>query len=93
MQVRFGTEFECIVHKYTRISDLSYHIAQCRKIWSSISNKEWMHKFIHTLDKIPMNRYLELEMHRETMDWDEMIQSFKVTFNFEDEALLVDITL
>jgi hypothetical protein len=67
--------------------------AQCRKIWSSIPKKEWMHKFIHTLDMIPKNWYLELEMHRETMDWDELTQRFKVTFTFEDESPLVDATL
>jgi hypothetical protein len=55
-------------------------------------NKEWIHKFIHTLDMIPKNWYLEVEVHIETMDWDELTQRFKVTITFEDESPLVDAT-
>jgi hypothetical protein len=55
--------------------------------------KEWMHRFIHTLETIPKNWYLELEMHRDTTDWDYMTQRFKVTFTFEHESPLVDVAL
>jgi hypothetical protein len=34
----------------------------------SILKKEWTHMFIHTLDTIPKNWYLELEMRRETTE-------------------------
>jgi hypothetical protein len=64
MQVRFGTELENIVQKYTWISDPTYHIVQCKNIWGSILKKEWTHMFIHTLDTIPKNWYLELKMCR-----------------------------
>jgi hypothetical protein len=32
-------------------------------------------------------------MHRETMNWDELTQIFKITFTFENESPLVDATL
>ena len=49
--------------------------------------------FIHTLDTIPKKWYLELEMHRETVNWDQLIQRFKVTFTFEHESPLLDEAL
>jgi hypothetical protein len=54
-----------------------------------------MHKFIHTLNTIPKNRYLELEIHRETTKWDELIQRFKVNLllNMKHEYPLLDATL
>jgi len=42
---------------------------------------------------IHKNLYLELEMHRETKNWDEITQRFKITFTFENESPLVDATL
>jgi hypothetical protein len=93
MHVRFGTEVENIAQKYTEIGDPTNHIAQCRNRWSSTSKEEWTHKFIHTLDTISKNWYLELEMHRETTNWDELTQRFKVTFMFEHKSPLVDAAL
>jgi hypothetical protein len=52
-----------------------------------------MHRFIHTLDMIPKNWLLELEMHRETTNWDELTQRYKITFTFENESPLVDFIL
>jgi hypothetical protein len=66
MQIRFGTEEEKIVHKYTRESDQTSHVEQCIDLWSSIPKTEWTHRFIHTLETIMKNSYLELEMHMET---------------------------
>jgi hypothetical protein len=57
------------------------------------SETKWTHKFIHTLDTILKNWYLELEMHKETTNWDELVQIFKVTFTFEHESPLMDATL
>jgi hypothetical protein len=49
--------------------------------------------FIHTLDTISRNLYLELEMHRETTSWDKSVQRFNVTFTFEHESPLMNATL
>ena len=38
----------------------------------------------HTLDVIPMNWYLETELHHGTKEWDILRQEFLMTFNFED---------
>jgi hypothetical protein len=62
-------------------------------IWRSVPKQGWTHLFIHTLDTIPNNEYLELEVRRETTDREELTHNLKVTFNFEDEAPSVDTTL
>jgi hypothetical protein len=61
--------------------------------WRQVPKQEWMHRFIHTLETVPKNWYLELEVHRGTTDWEELTQNFKVTFSFEVESPLVDATL
>jgi len=84
---------EYTTHKYVEEGNPTDHVTQCENIWSMTMKKEWTHKFIHTLETIPKNWYLELEMHRDTADWDYMTQRFKVTFNFEHESPLVDVEL
>jgi hypothetical protein len=32
-------------------------------------------------------------MHRETTNWNDLTQRFKITFNFENESPLVDVAL
>jgi hypothetical protein len=59
LQVRFGTKVD-YVQRYRGVSDPIDRTKHCRKIWSSILKKELTHKFIHTLDVIPKNWYLEL---------------------------------
>jgi hypothetical protein len=49
--------------------------------------------FAHTLDTISKNWYMELEVRRETTNWEEFTHNFKVTFSFEDDAPLIDSTL
>jgi hypothetical protein len=48
MQVRFGSEEENIVQKYTGESDPTGHVEQCRALWSSVQKTKWVHIFIHT---------------------------------------------
>jgi hypothetical protein len=49
--------------------------------------------FIHTLEMVPKNWYLELEVHRGKTDWEELTRNFKVTFRFEVESPLVNEAL
>jgi hypothetical protein len=55
MQIRFGYEEENISQKYTRESDPTDHVEQCKALWILVPEIEWRHRFIHTLDTIPKN--------------------------------------
>jgi hypothetical protein len=93
MQVRFGTEIENIAQNYIGDSDPMDHVEHFRDRWNLMPKEEWIHKLIHTLDTISKHWYLELEMHRETTNWDELNQRFKVTFTFEHEYPSTDAEL
>ena len=54
---------------------------------------EWVHIFCHTLDTIPMNWYLETELHHGTTEWDVLRKSFLLTFKFEDDFESIDEAL
>jgi len=54
---------------------------------------EWVHLFCHTLDVIPMNWYIETELHHGTGEWDVQHEGFMMTFNFEDEWDNIDEVL
>jgi hypothetical protein len=93
MQVRFGTELENIVQKYTGISDPTDHVEQCRNIWSS-TPKGGMDTHVYTYTGYNSEELVfGMEMHRETTSWDELVQRFKVTFTFEHESPLIDASV
>jgi hypothetical protein len=39
------------------------------------------------------NWYLELEMHRETTEWEGLVQRFEIMFTFEHESPSIHTTL
>lgn len=49
--------------------------------------------FCHTLDTIPMNWYLEIEVRHRTSKWDVLKERFLLTFNFEDVFECIDESL
>jgi hypothetical protein len=53
--------------------------SQCRRLMQVdgsmdfSARNEWMKNFIHTLETLPNNWYLELEMCRETTRWEYLV--------------------
>ena len=54
------------------------------KAYGAKPQPEWVHLFCHTLDVIPMNWYLETDLHHGTGEWDILLEGFIMTFIFED---------
>jgi hypothetical protein len=52
-----------------------------------------VHKFINTLDTIPINWYLQVELCLITTEWEGMTQNFVTTFLFERQYPTVDQAL
>ena len=48
--------------KYDGQTDPKEHIQLCITAWKDIPQEEWVHGFIHTLETIPKNWYLEKEL-------------------------------
>jgi hypothetical protein len=69
------------------------HVRSCEEAWSDIPREQWVHRFINTLDTIPINWYLQVELRLITSDWEGMMQIFLATFLFESEFPSVDQAL
>jgi hypothetical protein len=54
---------------------------------------EWYHHFIHTLEGITTNWYVDQEMRKGTKTWATLQHNFTVTFSFEHENPNMDTTL
>lgn len=68
MQLRFRCASNRLTEKYIGKDDLHEHLAQYTKAWGEIPQPEWVHIFIHTLDVMPKNWYLEMELRHGTID-------------------------
>jgi hypothetical protein len=54
---------------------------------------EWPHHFIHTLEGIQENWYVDQELCRGDAKWTMLHQKFTVTFSFEHDNPNIDSTL
>jgi len=93
MKIRFGGTSEYISGKYSGITSPRDHIVTCGYVWNELPKEVWSHMFIHTLDNIPKNWYMQLELRQETVDWEELTKNLITTFNFEDEDVMVETAL
>ena len=59
MLITFGSINTKIKVKYDGKVDPYEHIHRCTSVWKEILEEEWVLGFIHMLEMIPMNWYLE----------------------------------
>lgn len=93
MSVRFGNVAESFTKYYSGPTDLREHILTCGYRWNEVPKDVWTHMFIHTLDQIPRNWYIQLELRRETVSWEEMASSFVHTFSAYEGDLMMETAL
>jgi hypothetical protein len=60
--------------------------------WQLVPPEEWPHYFIYTLESIPRNWYIELEL-RGGLKIERKCSRIVITFAFEQEKPMVDTTL
>lgn len=90
MRVFFGHLKVRLTEKYDGRNDPHDHLAKWIEVYGVKPQPEWVHLFFHTLDVIPMNWYLEMELCHGTKDWDILRQGFLMMFNFEDGFESID---
>lgn len=93
MRLRFGCPNTILNEKYDGRDDLHDHLAKWTKSYRMKLQPEWVHLFCHTLDTIPMNWYLEIELCHDTAKWDILREGFLLTFSFEDGFTSIDEAL
>jgi hypothetical protein len=52
--------------KYDGQGKLAEHLEKCRALWKMTPPEEWPHHFVHTLEGIPANRYMDQELRKGT---------------------------
>jgi hypothetical protein len=62
-------------------------------MWRMTPPKEWPHHFIHTLEGIPTNWYIDQELSKGTTTSTTLQQNFTITFSFEHENPNIDAAL
>jgi hypothetical protein len=62
-------------------------------MWKMTPPEEWPHHFIHTLEGIPMNWYIDQELRKGTATWMTLQKNFIVTFSFKHENPNIDADL
>lgn len=93
MTIRFGTITEGITEHYSGLNDPREHILTCGYIWNEVPRDIWTHMFVHTLNTIPKNWYIQLEMRRETVSWEALTSNFVHTFSAYEDDLMVETAL
>ena len=79
--------------KYDEKDDPREHLTKWANTYGAEPQPKLVHLFCHTLDVIPMNWYLEIELRRGTGEWDILRKGFIMTFSFEDGFDYVDEAL
>jgi len=62
MQIRFCETNGYVSGYYSGMDDPIEHILKCEYVWNELRREAWPHMFIHTLDIIPKNWYIQLEL-------------------------------
>jgi hypothetical protein len=65
-------------------------VRSCEEAWSNIPKEQWVHKFINTLDTMPINWYIQAELRFTTSDCYYMTQKCIATFLFESQYPTID---
>ena len=93
MGIRFKSNTGGILRRHDAKANPIVHIEECVKVWQHRASDEWVHLFIHTLDDMSKNWYIETEFRRGTVAWPIMVEGFQLTFNFESEYPKIDQAL
>lgn len=84
MKLRFMYDNTRMKEKYSGKDDPCDHLARWTKAWGIEPQPKWVHIFYHTLDRIPMNWYLETKLCYGMAEWEILREGFLLSFNFED---------
>lgn len=93
MWIRFGQINIEMEIKYDGQTNPREHIQLCTTTWKEIPQQEWVHGFIHTLETIPKNWYLETNLRHGTVNWEDMVNALILKFGFEDDFPYIDLAL
>ena len=83
MRLQFGRPKVQLIEKYNGRSDPRDHLEKWTNAYGAQLQPKLVHFFCHTLDVIPMNWYLEIELCHGMDGWNILRQICLMTFIFE----------
>jgi len=83
MQTQFGKPKMQLIDMYDEQNDPCAHLAKWTQAYGEKPQPEWVHLFCHTLDVIPRNWYVEIDIRHGTGEWDILREGFMMKFSFE----------
>jgi len=75
-----------LIDKYDGQNDSHANMVKWMQAYGEKPQPKWVHLFYHTLDVIPMNWYVEIELHHGIGEWNILREGFMMTYSI-DEAL------
>lgn len=93
MKTRFGKLKIRMIDKYDGQDDSCVKLAKWAQAYGEKPQPEWVHLFCHTLDVVPMNWYVEIDLHHGTGKWDILREWYMLAFSFEDKFDNIDEVL
>jgi len=93
MWISFSSTDTKVEVKYDGKVDARENIQCSTSVWKEIMEREWLHGFIHTLETIPMNWYLETKLRHGSVNWTDSVDGFILTFIFEYDCSCLDLDL
>jgi hypothetical protein len=66
------------------------HLEKCITLWMIKPPEEWTHYFLHALEGILANWYVDQKLRRGTTEWTMIQKNIKITFSFEHENPNID---
>jgi hypothetical protein len=93
MTAWFSTQVDGYEVRYTGRSCPKDHVRSFEEVWRNIPQEQWVHKFINTLDTIPINWYLQAKLRLITTDWEGMTLNFVTTFLLKSQYPTIDQAL
>ena len=93
MEIIFREDISYDDQKYTGLSDPGKHIEHYRTTWKAYMRKEWVHRFIQTLEMVPRGWYTSEELQRGTFEKESLMINFTQKFEFTNEHPILDVAL
>ena len=66
---------------------------QCYEAWKHVPCEEWVHRFVHTLEHVANNWYVEVELFHATISWVSLVDSFVLTFSINEVCPALDAAI
>ena len=93
LRLRFMDQPQEVRSRFNGKTSPQEHLEQCYEAWKHVPCEEWVHRFVHTLEPLANNWYAEVELFHGTVSWDNLVDSFVLTFSINEDCPVLDAAI